>query len=90
MLVIGGTGPVDAACRRPSIDGLHTARGLGALVRPYVKWDDQPASAAAATEALLRATLVAMTQPQAEADIQPWLQRGLMWDPELSGGLRQR
>ncbi len=63
VLVIGATGPVDAAKRRPWIDWIHTARDQGALVRNYVKWDDQPASAAAAVEALLRANLIATTQP---------------------------
>ena len=63
VLVIGATGPVDAAKRRPWIDWIHTARDQGALVRNYVKWDDQPASPAAAVEALLRANLIATTQP---------------------------
>ena len=55
VLVLGATGPVDAAKRRPWIDWIHTARDQGALVRDYTKWDDQPASPAAAREALLRA-----------------------------------
>ena len=38
------TGPVDAARRRPWIDWIHTARDQAALVRGFVKWDDQPAS----------------------------------------------
>ncbi len=63
MLVVGATGPVDAAKRRPWIDWIHTARDQGALVRPYVKWDDQPASPDAAVEALLRAHLLATTAP---------------------------
>lgn len=63
MLVIGATGPVDAAKRRPWIDWIHTARDQGALVRPYVKWDDQPASAKAAVEALLRANRIARSEP---------------------------
>ena len=63
MLVIGATGPVDAAKRRPWIDWIHTARDQGALVRHYTKWDDQPASPAAAVEALLRANLLATTEP---------------------------
>jgi len=49
MLVLGATGPVDAMKRRPWIDWIHTARDQGALVRGYTKWDDQPASPAAAT-----------------------------------------
>src|SRR5437016_4999274 len=54
VLILGATGPVDAAKRRPWIDWIHTARDQGALVRHYTKWDDQPASPAAAREALLR------------------------------------
>ena len=63
MLVLGATGPVDAAKRRPWIDWIHTARDQGALVRHYTKWDDQPASPAAAVESLLRANLLATTAP---------------------------
>jgi thiamine pyrophosphate-dependent acetolactate synthase large subunit-like protein len=63
VLVIGATGPVDAANRRPWIDWIHTAQDQGAIVRHYVKWDAQPASPAAAREALLRATWLARTVP---------------------------
>ena len=63
VFVLGATGPVDAAKRRPWIDWIHTAQDQGALVRNYTKWDDQPASVAAAAEALLRAYRMAMTQP---------------------------
>jgi thiamine pyrophosphate-dependent acetolactate synthase large subunit-like protein len=63
VLVLGATGPVDAVKRRPWIDWIHTARDQGALVRGYTKWDDQPASPAAAREALLRATWIADTAP---------------------------
>jgi thiamine pyrophosphate-dependent acetolactate synthase large subunit-like protein len=64
VVVLGATGPVDAAKRRPWIDWIHTARDQGALVRGYVKWDDQPASAGAAREALIRATNIANALPQ--------------------------
>ena len=63
MLVIGATGPLDAALRRPWIDWLHTSADQASLVRPYVKWDDQPGSAAAAVEALVRGHLVTNTYP---------------------------
>ena len=63
VLVLGATGPVDAPKRRPWIDWIHTARDQGALVRAYTKWDDQPASAEAAREALLRACWLATTAP---------------------------
>ena len=45
--------------RRPWIDWLHTARDQAALVRGFVKWDDQPASVAAAFESLMRASQIA-------------------------------
>jgi thiamine pyrophosphate-dependent acetolactate synthase large subunit-like protein len=64
MLVLGATGPVDAAKRRPWIDWIHTARDQGALIRTYTKWDDQPASPAAAREALMRAWFLAHAAPQ--------------------------
>lgn len=63
MLVLGATGPVDAALRRPWIDWLHTARDQGALVRHFVKWDDQPGSVEAALEALARANQITRTAP---------------------------
>jgi thiamine pyrophosphate-dependent acetolactate synthase large subunit-like protein len=63
VVVLGATGPVDAAKRRPWIDWIHTARDQGAIVRNYSKWDDQPASPAAAREALIRATWIANTAP---------------------------
>ncbi|MBU1769718.1 MAG: thiamine pyrophosphate-binding protein, partial [Alphaproteobacteria bacterium] len=47
VLVLGATGPVDAAKRRPWIDWMHTAQDQGALVRDFSKWDAQPASVAA-------------------------------------------
>ncbi len=63
VVILGATGPVDAAKRRPWIDWIHTARDQGAIVRDYTKWDDQPASPAAAREAILRANWIANTTP---------------------------
>src|SRR3954447_866379 len=65
LIALGATGPVDASLRRPWIDWIHTAADQGALVRPFVKWDDQPASAAAAVEALARAAQLTRTYPAA-------------------------
>ena len=64
VIVLGATGPVDAAKRRPWIDWIHTARDQGAIVRNYTKWDDQPASPASAREALIRAAWTANTAPK--------------------------
>jgi thiamine pyrophosphate-dependent acetolactate synthase large subunit-like protein len=64
VLMLGANGPVDAARRRPWIDWIHTSQDMGALVRPYTKWDDQPGSPRAAVESILRAYQIAATAPQ--------------------------
>jgi thiamine pyrophosphate-dependent acetolactate synthase large subunit-like protein len=64
VIVLGATGPVDAAKRRPWIDWIHTAQDQAALVRHFIKWDCQPASVGASQEALLRAKQIATTAPQ--------------------------
>ncbi len=65
MLVLGATGPVDAVERRPWIDWIHTAADQGALVRDFVRWDDQPASVGAAVESVVRGHLLTTTYPPA-------------------------
>src|SRR5438477_5558609 len=65
MLILGATGPWDAAKRRPWIDWIHTASDQGALVRGFTKWDNQPASVPAAYDALLRGAQMATTAPRA-------------------------
>src|SRR5712692_3792120 len=64
MLVLGGTGPLDASHRRPWIDWIHTAQVQGQIVRDYVKWDDQPQGAQSVAESLLPAYQIAMTDPK--------------------------
>lgn len=63
MFILGATGPVDASLRRPWIDWIHTSRDQAAIVRPYVKWDDQPAS--------LEASLLSMTRAMSETTTAP-------------------
>lgn len=63
MLILGATGPVDAALRRPWIDWIHTSQDQGALIRNFVKWDDQPGSVAAIPESVLRAWQQTATAP---------------------------
>jgi thiamine pyrophosphate-dependent acetolactate synthase large subunit-like protein len=63
IFILGGVGPIDSVKRRPWVDWIHTARDMGALVRGYTKWDDQPASVAAALEAMVRAYRIATTPP---------------------------
>jgi thiamine pyrophosphate-dependent acetolactate synthase large subunit-like protein len=63
VLVLGGTGPMDATARRPWIDWIHTAYAQGELVRNFTKWENQPASVGAIPEALLRAWQIAHLEP---------------------------
>ena len=65
MLIIGATGPVDAARRRPWIDWIHTSGDQGALIRQYSKWDDQPVSVEAALNSLARAYSITREAPSA-------------------------
>jgi thiamine pyrophosphate-dependent acetolactate synthase large subunit-like protein len=64
MLMLGAVGPVDAVQRRPWVDWIHTASDLGALIRAYTKWDNQPASVPAALESVLRAYQITQTAPK--------------------------
>ena len=64
MIIIGGTGPLDASHRRPWIDWIHTAQVQAQIVRDYVKWDDQPLGAQSVAESVLRAYRIAMTEPR--------------------------
>ncbi|MEA2641623.1 MAG: acetolactate synthase large subunit [Chloroflexota bacterium] len=65
MMVLGGTGPVDAIQRRPWIDWMHTALVQGNIVRDYTKWDDQPASLPASADSLIRAYRLTTAEPTA-------------------------
>jgi len=65
MMVYGATGPVDAAKRRPWIDWLHTSRDQASIVRPYIKWDDQPSSLEASLASMVRASTITRTAPMA-------------------------
>ncbi len=63
VVVLGATGPVDAAQRRPWIDWIHTTTDQAALVRNFTKWDNQPGSVTACVDAVLRAGMIARTAP---------------------------
>ena len=69
MMVYGATGPVDAAKRRPWIDWLHTSRDQASVVRPYIKWDDQPASLEASLTSMMRASTSAFVAPGATCSV---------------------
>jgi thiamine pyrophosphate-dependent acetolactate synthase large subunit-like protein len=63
ILILGATGAVDSAVRRSWIDWNHTFRDQGAMVRHFVKWDEQPASVRAAIDGVLRTYQMACTPP---------------------------
>ncbi|MFN4283393.1 MAG: thiamine pyrophosphate-binding protein [Alphaproteobacteria bacterium] len=65
MLIVGATGPVAPEKRRPWIDWIHTAKDQGALLRSYVKWDDEPRSAPGIVEAFLRGYQMTTAAPKA-------------------------
>lgn len=65
MVIFGATGPVDASVRRPWIDSLHTSRDQAAVIRQYIKWDDQPASLQSAVNSIQEAMLITETYPKA-------------------------
>lgn len=65
MLVMGGVAPMDAGRRISPAHWYHSVLDQGALVRDYVKWDDQPISVRGTLEALLRANQLTRTAPMA-------------------------
>lgn len=65
MVIVGATGPVEPEKRRPWIDWIHTAKDQGALLRDYVKWDDEPRSPEGIVEAFLRGMQMTCTEPRA-------------------------
>src|SRR5882762_9683871 len=63
MIVLGATGPIDAEKRRPWIDWIHTSRDQGAYIRSIIKWDDQPTSAHALVESMVRGNMLTCSMP---------------------------
>jgi acetolactate synthase I/II/III large subunit len=53
----------NAATRRPGVEWAHSVQDNAALVRDFVKWDDQPASLEHFAESAVRAYQIAMTPP---------------------------
>ncbi len=63
MVMFGANGPIDAHQRRPWIDWIHTTKDHAAVIRNFIKWDDEPQSAEAAVESVLRAYQIAYSKP---------------------------
>jgi len=61
VIFIGNT--LDAVMRQPPAEWYHSVQDGAAMVRDYVKWDDQPASLQHFAESTVRAYKIAMTPP---------------------------
>src|SRR5688572_11362950 len=62
LMIFAGHG-IDATTRRPGVETIHSAQDPAALVREFVKWDDQPASLQHFAESTVRAYKIAMSAP---------------------------
>jgi acetolactate synthase-1/2/3 large subunit len=62
VIVIGGN-IMEADKRMPGADWVHSGVDIGALVRDFTKWDDQPASLQHFAESAVRAYKIATTPP---------------------------
>src|SRR4051794_1258199 len=62
VIVMGGN-DLDAAKRAPGVPTIHAAQDIGALVRDFTKWDDNPVSLPHFAESFVRAYKIAMTPP---------------------------
>src|SRR6185503_15602015 len=62
LMLFAGNG-IDAATRRPGVETIHSAQDPAAMVREFVKWDDQPGSLQHFAESTVRAYKITMTAP---------------------------
>lgn len=62
LVVLGGSGPMDPAERRP-IDWIHSANTQCEIVRNCTKWTDEPATLQATIDSIARARRVASSAP---------------------------
>jgi acetolactate synthase-1/2/3 large subunit len=80
FMVVGNH--ADAVERAQGVESLHSAQDPGALVRDYVKWDDQPNSLGHFAQSTVRAYNISMTPPMgpvlivANAELQHHPQEG--------------
>src|SRR5262249_13742208 len=62
-IIVGNT--LDATARRPGIEWLHSVQDAAAMVREFIKWDDNPISLQHFAESAVRAYKIMMTAPTA-------------------------
>ena len=63
FIILGNT--LDLTLRRPGAEWFHSVQDAAAMVRDYVKWDDNPTSLQHFSESAVRAYKTAMTVPRA-------------------------
>ena len=64
VYVIAGNS-LDATERRPGVEWVHSVQDASAMVRDYIKWDDNPVSLPHFAESAVRAYRIAMSRPMA-------------------------
>ena len=62
LIVLAGN-TLDATMRRPGVEWAHSVQDAAAMVRDFIKWDDQPISLPHFAESAMRAYKIAMTPP---------------------------
>src|SRR5688572_27206814 len=88
VYVIAGNS-LDATLRRPGVEWSHSVQDAAAMVRDYIKWDDQPVSLPHFAESAVRAYKIAMTPPMMPVLVV--IDGGLQEDPispEITARLR--
>ena len=80
---------LDATKRRAGVEWAHSVQDAAAMVRDFIKWDDQPVSLPHFAESVVRAYKIAMTPPMMPVVIV--IDGGLQEDPispEIASRLR--
>ena len=80
---------LDATLRRPGVEWAHSVQDAAAMVRDFIKWDDQPVSLPHFAESAMRAYKIAMTPPMMPVLVV--IDGGLQEDPispEIASRLR--
>jgi thiamine pyrophosphate-dependent acetolactate synthase large subunit-like protein len=84
VLVLGGSGPLDPNDRR-WIDWLHSANTQSDIVKPYVKWAEEPPTGQAILDAIGRGHKIALTPPRGPVYVT--IDCGVQ-EARIAGGLR--
>ncbi len=87
FILAGNT--LDATMRRPGVEWAHSVQDAAAMVRDFVKWDDNPVSLPHFAESAVRAYKISLTPPMSPVLVV--IDGGLQEDPippEIASRLR--